>query len=312
MKRLLQAIPMILLITVICFLLIQLAPYDAVDAITQPNMTQETVDAMRAKYGLDQPWHIQYIRWLQNILRGDFGYSIVTHMSISQDILSRLPYTIKLVLPAYLTAFFAAIGLGLLAGSNRNRWIDKAIDGFCSIGLSTPTFWFAMMLMYVFGYLLSLLPVMGTHTIGAPPTLYDSFRHFVMPFTTLVFAFLPELTRYVRSSTITQLKEDYVMVQRAFGSPKRTILLRHVSKNVLLPIITKFGMALPLLVTGAIITESIFGWPGIGPYYIRAVRGLDYPVIMAILILSSTLVIVGNLISDISYFIADPRIQSRG
>ena len=130
-----------------------------------------------------------------------------------------------------------------------------------------------------------------------------------MPCFVLVIAFLPELVRYVRSSTISQISEEYVMVQNAFGASKKEILFKHVCKNVLLPIITKMGMALPMLVTGAVITETVFGWPGVGPYFIKAVQGLDYPIIMAVLILSSSLVIIGNLMSDILYCLIDPRIK---
>jgi len=137
----------------------------------------------------------------------------------------------------------------------------------------------------------------------------DFLSHFALPYFTLTLAFLPDLVRYVRSSTIGQLSEDYVMVQRAFGAGKYEILFKHVGKNVLLPIITKLGMALPMLVTGAIITETVFGWPGIGPYFIAGIRGFDYPIVMAILLLSATLVILGNLMSDILYCLTDPRIK---
>lgn len=300
---------MLFLITILCFGLINMAPYDAVDAITTPNMSNETVQMMKEKYGYDKPIYIQYLRWLGNISTGNFGYSIVTHANIGDDLMSRVPATIQVVLPAYFVANVLAIFLGLLAGSNKNKLIDKMVDGFCSIGMSVPTFWFAMILMYILGYQLKLFPLIGMHTIGLENSLSDYFRHFFMPFIVLTFAFLPDLTRYIRGSTLGQLKEDYVLVQKAFGNKKSNILIRHVSKNVLLPIITKMGMALPMLVTGAIITETIFGWPGVGPYFIKAVQGLDYPVIMAVLILSSTLVILGNLLSDIIYSLTDPRIK---
>jgi peptide/nickel transport system permease protein len=147
------------------------------------------------------------------------------------------------------------------------------------------------------------------NTIGVEWSFSDFLLHFIMPCTVLVIAYLPELIRYVRSSTMGQISESYVMVQNAFGASRREILFKHVCKNVLLPVITKIGMALPMLVTGAMITETVFGWPGVGPYFVNAVRGLDYPVIMAILVLSSSLVIIGNLLSDILYCIVDPRIK---
>lgn len=308
-KRLLQAIPLVILISIICFTLIQLTPYNAIDTMITPMMSKEAVELINIKYGFDQPIYIQYFLWVKGILSGEFGYSIITHGSISQDLISRIPATISLVLPAYIIALFISIVLGLISGSNKNKLIDKIIDGFCSIGIAIPSFWFAMILIFIFGYKLRLLPILGMSTIGMKPSLSDFLLHFIMPGTVLVVAFMPELIRYVRSSTLGQISEDYVVVQKAFGATKREILFKHVFKNVLLPIVTKMGMALPMLITGAMITETVFGWPGVGPYFITAVQSLDYPVIMAVLLLSSTLVILGNLISDILYFLIDPRIK---
>lgn len=312
LKRILTAIPMVLIITILCFTLMHMAPYDAVDAMTTPKMSQETIAMIKAKYGYDRPLYEQYFRWLGGMLSGNFGYSIVTHQSIVNDITVRIPNTIKLVLPAYLTAYFLSIVLGLLAGSHKNKWLDKFIDGFASIGIAVPSFWFAMLLIYLFGYKFNILPILGMHTIGMESSPADFLRHYIMPFSVLTFTFLPDSIRYVRSSTITQYSEDYVMVQNAFGASKNEIMFKHICKNVLLPIITKLGMALPHLVTGAIITETIFGWPGVGPYFIKAIQGLDYPIVMVILVLSSTLVILGNLLSDILYCVTDPRIKEVG
>lgn len=300
---------MLLIITIICFGLMNLAPYNAIDTFVTPKMSVAQVEAIKVKYGFDQPVPVQYIKWLGNILQGDFGNSILTKQKISSDLLIRIPNTIKLVLPSYLTAFFLAIVLGLIAGMNKNKWLDKLIDGFSSIGIAVPSFWLAMIFIYIFAYQLQIFPIMGMHTIGMENNFGDFLSHFALPYFTLTLAFLPDLARYVRSSTIGQLSEDYVMVQRAFGAGKYEILFKHVGKNVLLPIITKLGMALPMLVTGAIITETVFGWPGIGPYFIAGIRGFDYPIVMAILLLSATLVILGNLMSDILYCLTDPRIK---
>lgn len=163
----------------------------------------------------------------------------------------------------------------------------------------------------LFGYKLRILPILGMHTVGVN-TLSDFLLHFITPYMVLTLAFIPDNVRYVRSSTITQYSEDYVMVQKAFGASKAEIMFKHVCKNVLLPVITKLGMALPTLVTGAVITETVFSWPGIGPYFIKAVQGMDYPIVMIVLILSSTLVVLGNLLSDILYCVTDPRIRKMG
>ncbi|WP_238915599.1 ABC transporter permease [Clostridium sp. YIM B02555] len=309
LKRILQAIPLLLIISIICFTFIKLAPYNAIDAMATPNMPEETVNLIKAKYGFDKPAYVQYFLWLKGILNGQFGYSIVTHESIANDLAARIPATIKLVLPSYLLAVVISIILGLLAGANKNKFIDKIIDGFCSIGIAIPTFWFAMIIIFIFGYKLSIFPILGMNTIGGQQSFSDFLVHFIMPCVVLTMAFLPQLTRYVRSSTIGQISQNYVTVQNAFGGSTHEILFKHVCKNVLLPIITKIGIALPMLVTGGMITETIFGWPGVGPYFITAIKGMDYPVVMAILVLSSTLVILGNLLSDILYSLVDPRIR---
>lgn len=309
-KRILKAVPLLLLITVICFVLMKLAPYDAVDALTRPDMSQAEIDRIRESYGLNDPVAVQYLRWLNNLLHGNFGYSLLSHTSIKYDLLIRIPNTILLMLPSYLTAYLLSIPLGLLAGSRRGKWPDKLIDGFCSIGIATPTFWFAMLLIYAFGYRMKLLPILGMHTVGMEKSIPDLLRHFLLPYLVLIFSFLPDLTRFVRSSAIGQWKEDYVLVQKAFGAGRSEILFRHVARNVLIPLITKLGMALPLLVTGAVITETVFSWPGIGSYFVKAVQAMDYPIVMSVLVLSGSLVILGNLLSDILYSIVDPRIRS--
>lgn len=307
-KRLLQAVPLLLLITILCFVLIDLAPYDAIDAKVTDKMTPEMIEQMREEAGLNDPLPIQYLRWLKNLLKGDLGQSLINRTNIATDLKEKIPNTIKLVLPSYITAFLLAIGLGLIAGRYKNTWVDRLINSLASIGLAVPTFFVALLFIYYFGLKLDMFPVMGMYSLGED-SFEDFLHHLVMPYTVLVIGFLPDLVRYVRSSTVTQFDEDYVTVQKAFGSSAGTILLRHVSKNVLLPMITKLGMALPMLVTGAVITETVFAWPGIGVYFTNAIRSLDYPVVMAVLVLSGTLVILGNLISDILCAIIDPRIR---
>ncbi|MBR2481572.1 MAG: ABC transporter permease [Oscillospiraceae bacterium] len=307
-KRLLQAVPLLILITMLCFTLINLAPYDAMDAKVTDKMTPADIEQMREEMGLNDPIPVQYLRWVKGLLQGDLGQSLINRTNIATDLKEKIPNTIKLVLPAYATAFLLAIALGLIAGRYKNTWVDKLINSTASIGLSVPTFWVALLFIYFFGLKLDLFPVMGMHSLGED-SFEDFLHHFVLPYAVLTIGFLPDLVRYVRSSTVTQFDEEYVTVQRAFGSSSGTILLRHVSKNVLLPMITKLGMALPMLVTGAVITETVFAWPGIGVYFTTAIRNLDYPVVMVVLVLSGSLVILGNLISDILCAVIDPRIR---
>lgn len=300
---------MLVIISIICFTLIHLAPYDAVDSMTTPNMSKKTIELIKARYGLDKPAYVQYFYWVKGILSGQWGYSIVTHESITMDLSIRIPNTILLVLPSYILALFLSIILGLIAGAKKGKWADKIIDGFSSFGIAIPSFWMAMILIFIFGHRLNILPILGMHTIGNENSFPDLLSHMILPVTVLTLSFMPELVRYVRSSTIGQLSEDYVMVQQAYGAASTVILFRHVLRNVLLPIITIVGMSLPMLVTGAVVTETVFGWPGIGTYFVKAIQGLDYPVVMAILLLSSSLVIIGNLASDLLYCIVDPRIK---
>ena len=312
LKRILQAVPLLLVISFIVFTLIHLAPYDAIDAQITSNMSQEEINILREQSGLNKPFLIQYVDWLGQILSGNFGHSLVTHNSVGEEILAKIPNTISLVLPAYITALIIAIVLGLLAAANKGKWQDKFIDAVASLGIATPSFWIAMIFIDVLGYPLNLFPIIGMHTIGKEGDFGDFFSHFIMPYLTLTIVFFAELTRYVRSSALSQTNEEYVVVQQAFQATKTQIFTRHIIKNVLIPVITQVGMSLPMLVTGAIITETVFSWPGIGPYITQATRALDYPIIMAVMLLSATLVIVGNLISDILYSIVDPRIRRGG
>ena len=308
-KRILQAVPLLLLITILCFALIDLAPYDAIDARITDKMTPAQIAQLKEEAGLNDPLPVQYLRWLRGLLKGDLGQSLINHTDIATDLKEKIPNTIKLVLPSYATAFLLAIGLGLVAGRYKGSWLDKIINSLASVGLAVPTFFVALLFIYFFGLKLDLFPVMGMYSLGED-SFQDFLHHLVMPYAVLVIGFLPDLVRYVRSSTITQFEEDYVTVQKAFGSSSGTILVRHVAKNVLLPMITKLGMALPMLVTGAVITETVFAWPGIGVYFTTAIRNLDYPVVMAVLVLSGSLVILGNLISDILCATIDPRIRA--
>ena len=312
LKRILQAVPLLLVISFIVFTLIHLAPYDAIDAQITSNMSQEEINILREQSGLNKPFLIQYVDWLGQILSGNFGHSLVTHNSVGEEILAKIPNTISLVLPAYITALIIAIVLGLLAAANKGKWQDKFIDAVASLGIATPSFWIAMIFIYVLGYQLNLFPIIGMHTIGKEGDFGDFLSHFIMPYLTLTIVFFAELTRYVRSSALSQTNEEYVVVQQAFQATKTQIFTRHIIKNVLIPVITQVGMSLPMLVTGAIITETVFSWPGIGPYITQATRALDYPIIMAVMLLSATLVIVGNLISDILYSLVDPRIRRGG
>lgn len=309
-RRLLQTIPLLIFVSIVCFAMIKLAPGDPVLSFVTPNMHAEDIARIRHNLGLDKPAYIQYFLWIKEAVTGNLGYSLVNHQPVMDQILDRLPATAGLMGAALALAVLLAIPLGLLAGANRGRWIDKLVNLVAYVGISVPLFWLAILLIYYFSIHLHWLPSMGMRTIGVHSAL-DVLKHGIMPCVVLAFSFLAIYVRYIRSSTIGQLREDYVQIQYAYGSTKRIVLVRHVLKHVLLPIITLLGMSMGELVAGAIVTETVFSWPGIGSLGMTAVRGMDYPVIMGITLFSSMMLILGNLAADLLYGAADPRINSK-
>jgi peptide/nickel transport system permease protein len=312
LRRLAQAVPLVLVVSVLCFFLMELAPYDAVDTFRTPNMTQATVDALKVRYGLDQPAWVRYFHWIANVVRGDLGYSITSHGEIGPELVPRLGATALLVVPAYALALALALWGGLAAGTRPGSRIDRWVDRVSAVVSALPAFWVALLLMYLFGFTLRWVPILGMHTTGQDDSWVDLGRHLLLPVVVLALANLPELIRYVRSAALGQMSSEYVLVQRALGAPHREVVRDHVRPNVLLPVITLAGMNVPLLVTGAVLTESVFSWPGMGQYFLRAIQSMDYPVVLAVLLLSATAVIVGNLVADLLYGWADPRVRLGG
>jgi len=308
-RRLLQTIPLLFFVSIVCFAMIKAAPGDPVLSFVTPNMHAEDIERIRHNLGLDKPAYVQYLIWLKECLQGNLGYSLINHQPVLDQIIERLPATAGLMGGAILLAVLIAIPLGLIAGANRNRWVDKLINLISYVGISIPVFWLGIVLIYFLAIKFHWLPSMGMRTIGVNSTL-DILKHAIMPTGVLAFSFLAVYVRYIRSSTVGQLKEEYVQIQYAFGSSKKTILFRHVMKHVLLPIITLLGMSMGELVAGAIVTETVFSWPGIGSLGMTAVKGMDYPLIMGITLFSAVLLILGNLAADILYSFADPRIKS--
>ncbi len=307
-SRIIQAIPMVFAISIFSFLLIRFAPGDPSQAYITPDMMAVDIERIRENMGVYEPIPVQYMRWLKGALQGDLGFSLLNHRPVVTQIVERLPATIGLMLTSLVISMILGILVGLVSAAHRNRFLDKFLTLTSYIGISIPSFWFAMMLMYLFTLKLGLLPAIGMRSVGVNTTL-DLIRHAILPVTVLSINNIGAIARYIRSSTISQLSEDYVTVALASGASRREVLYRYVLKNAILPVITLAGMSLPALVSGSFITESIFGWPGLGQLGMTAVLGLDYPLIMATTMFSSLLLIVGNLLSDILYGIADPRIK---
>lgn len=311
LRRVLQAIPLLWFISIVSFALIKLAPGDPVLSFVTPNMNAEDVERIRHDLGLTEPIIVQYWNWLKNVFSGDLGYSLMSHRPVTELILERLPATIGLMGSAMLISLLISVPLSMYAASRKNRLSDRSLSLLSYIGISIPSFWFGIMLIYIFALKLNLLPSMGMRTIGVDSTL-DILKHGILPCTVLTFMNVSVYMRYIRSHTISQLEEDYVQIQYAYGATRGTVLRRHVLKNVLLPVITILGMSFPELIAGAFITESVFSWPGMGALGISSVFQLDYPVIMGITMISSVMLVVGNLVADLLYGVVDPRIKTTG
>jgi peptide/nickel transport system permease protein len=310
-KRLINAIPLLFAISIIAFLLIKLAPGDPIQNFVTPDMNPEDVDRIRKSLGLDQPIHIQYFLWLQNILSGNFGYSLINHRPVLDLIVERLPATLGLMGVSLIISLIIAIPLGLYIAAKKNTVFDRIVNFISYLGISIPSFWFGLLLIYLFSLKLNLLPSMGMRTVGVE-SIWDIVKHGILPCLVLAFQNISVYLRYIRSSTITQLEEDYVQIQYAFGATKTRVLFQHVLRNVLLPIITIVGLSIPSLVGGAFIIESVFSWPGLGLLGVTSIFSFDYPIIMAITLFSSIMLIFGNLFADLLYSVVDPRIRLRG
>jgi len=288
-----------------------LAPGDPAQGFRTPQMSEEQVAIIRASLGLDKPVFIRYFYWLKSTLSGNLGYSLITHQPVAKEILSRLPATLGLMGASMVLSILISIPLGMYTALNKNKFVDNFVSTLSYIGISIPSFWFSMILITIFALKLRLLPSVGMRTIGVNSFL-DVLKHGILPTVVLSFPNIAVLTRYVRSATIGELQEDYIVTAMAKGLSKRGILFKHVMKNSLIPIITILGMSLPSLVSGAFITETVFGWPGMGRLGISSIFSMDYPVIMAITMMTSIMVILGNLIADLLYIVVDPRIKVVG
>src|SRR5699024_246237 len=273
-----------------------------------PEMGPAEIERIAESMGLNEPVHIRYIRWLVNVFQGDLGYSLINHRPVAIQIIERLPATLGLMTASLVFSMALGILIGLISAANQSKLFDKIITLITYLGISIPSFWCAMMLIYLLSLKLGLLPSIGLRTIGVHTT-WDLIQHAIMPILVLSIQNVAVIVRYVRSSTISQLKEDYVTVALASGASRMEVLYKYVLKNALLPVITILGMSLPGLFSGAFITEIIFGWPGMGYLGMNAIFSYDYPLIMAITMFSSIMLIIGNLLSDILYGFADPRIK---
>ena len=317
LKRVLILIPLMIGITLITFSVIHLAPGEPVEMqmAMNPKVGKEARERLTKFYGLDKPLHEQYFTWVGKLARFDLGRSFSSDgRPVLDKIKERLPVTIALNVIALILEFGLAIPIGILAATRRDTWLDKGITVFVFIGFAVPTFWLALLLMYFFGVKLNWLPISGLHTLGSDSwgTLryfWDVAKHLLMPVMVASFGSLAGLSRYMRSAMLNVINQDYITTARAKGLSERVVIYKHALRNALLPLITLLGFSIPGLIGGSVIFETIFAIPGMGQLFYQGVMSRDYPVVMGILVIGAFLTLIGNLMADLCYAIADPRIR---
>ncbi|BEP58780.1 MULTISPECIES: ABC transporter permease [unclassified Variovorax] len=307
LRRVLQLVPVLVLLSMLVFLLVHLVPGDPIEVLMGEGNSDPVVEAqMRAKYGLDRSLPAQYITWIGNVVSGDFGTSISTKRPVLEMIAERFPATLTLAFSSALLAVLIAIPLGITAALFRNTAVDFLAMGSALIGISVPSFWFAILLILVFAQYLGLLPSMGYAPFSQP---LDALRHLILPTLVLGTAMAANITRLVRAEVIEQLGRDYVRTARAKGAPENMVIGLHVLKNAMIPTVTLIGIQFSGLLEGAVIAETIFAWPGLGKLAVSAVAERDYPMIQGIVLVMATVCMLVNLLVDLSYRLLDPRVK---
>ena len=309
-RRILQMIPLVFGISVILFAVIQAAPGGPEGALLESGrfVDPQVIEAYRERLGLDQPVYVQYVRWLGAAVSGDLGISFSSTRPVAEMILERLPATLELMASAFLLAAVVALGLGVFSAVRQYSVFDYFGTGLSFVGIAMPVFWFALILQLVFSVKLGWLPVAGTETVGAT-SLGDHLMHLVLPAVVLSFRYIAGWSRYLRSSLLGVLRADYVRTARAKGLPETAVVGIHALRNALIPLVSIMALNLAALFSGAVITETVFAWPGIGRMFVQAMFARDYPLLMGILMMGSVMVVVFNLVADILYGILDPRIR---
>lgn len=311
-RRLIQAVPLLLGITIIAFAIQRLAPGDPAWAILGPQLDRlrpEQLERIRVDWGLDQPVYVQYLKWLGKLAQGDFGQSFADGRPVLTIIAERIPATLTLTGSALVLALIISIPVGALSALKQYSLFDQVATVFTLTFYSIPTFWLALLMILVFAVVLGWLPSAGMRSFGPNRSPMDLLSHLILPCVALATHSTAHLVRYTRSQMLEAMHEDYVRTARSKGLTERSVAVRHVLRNALLPLVTILGMSLQELFGGAIIIETIFAWPGIGRLGYEAALARNYTVLMGTIIISGSLIVVGNLLADIMYAWVDPRIR---
>lgn len=302
-------IPLLIGISVILFGIIHMAPGTPLDFYADnPNVTPEALEHLRVAFGLDKPLPEQYVRWFWSFLQGDWGISFRTGQPVLQVIAERLPATLLLSGSAFVLSLLIALPLGIMAATRLHSKLDITVALLSFTGISIPVFWIGLMAQLIFSIWLRWLPAGGVQTIG-DGSFVDVLKHMLMPTLILAFATIAGWSRYMRGSLIGVMGQDYIRTARAKGRSRNGVVWHHAVRNALLPVITVVTLDLVQIVSGAVLTETIFSWPGIGALFVSSMDGRDYPVLMALMMISSFTMVASNFVADLLYAVVDPRVR---
>ena len=320
LRRLLGAIPLLIGIATLIFFVLNLAPGDPTAFYFSPNMPPAVMEQLRQNLGLDAPVHVRYFKWLTAFAQGDFGYSFAQSRPVIDILKEVIPNTLMLCAGALVLVFVIGIILGMLQAVRQHSLFDSSSSVIALFFYSMPSFWLALMLMLVFslkayqwGWPIALPPTGITSVdyefLSAGGKIMDRLKHLILPVGTLTLALAAGVARYTRGQMLEVVRQDYIRTARAKGLPERTVIMKHALRNSLIPVITLLGLYLPLLFSGTVFIETIFAWPGMGRTIMDAIFQRDYPLVMATSFIFAVMVVLGNLMADILYAVADPRIR---
>ncbi|MDO7906178.1 ABC transporter permease [Paenibacillus sp. JX-17] len=311
-RRVLQSLLVIFLITLVTFGLIHAAPGGPTKMMLSPGLSQEALDMQAHNLGLDKPLPVQYLNWVGGLLKGDLGFTFKNHLPVGQVLWPTVGNTLILMSVAWIFSMIIAIPWGIYNSTREYGFSDQTSSFISYIGFAMPTFWFGILLQEYFSLKLDWLPLSDMYAMGNEGNIGDLFMHMILPISVLTLGFLASYVKYSRASMLEVLEQDYIRTARAKGVPERKVVFRHALRNALIPIITILGLDLPILVGGATLTETVFNWPGMGRLFVEMANAREYSVLMAITIITAVVVVIGNLIADILYAVVDPRVQLGG
>jgi peptide/nickel transport system permease protein len=308
LRRLLEGLLVLLLVSAVTFFLVNLAPGGPSAAVSLEKTAEER-EALYQQFGLDKPVLVRYADWLGGVLRGDLGKSLNQGLPVESLLRQRMLNTLQLALAALVLTTLMGVGLGILAALYKNRWPDHLVSSLATLGMSVPGFWLGIVAIIVFAVGLKWLPSSGIFSVGAEFSLLDRLRHLALPALVLAFTLMPNVVRVTRSALLEVSSSDYVRTARAKGMPERSVLLKHTLKNALVPVIAILGLITTVLFSGSVVIESVFGWAGLGRLAIEAANGRDYPVILGVTLVAGAVVVTINFLVDLLYAAVDPRIS---